>query len=58
MGWNCQPINLLYEVCNNVAIEFHLQPLSGETIQYKTADGAKLNIAANGCWHGEQDMRG
>ena len=44
--------NLLSEVCNNVAIEPHLlQPLSGETLQYKTAnrdDNARLDIAANG----------
>ena len=28
--------NLLSEVCNNVVTEPHLQPLSGETLQYKT----------------------
>ena len=32
--------NLLSEVCNNVVIEPHLQPLSGETLQYKTANCA------------------
>ena len=43
--------NLLSEVCNNVVTEPHLQPLSGETLQYKTAnrdDNARLDIAANG----------
>ena len=47
--------NLLSEVCNNVVIEPHLQPLSGETLQYKTAnrdDNARLDIAANGFWGG------
>ena len=47
--------NLLSEVCNNVVIEPHLQPLSGETLQYKTAncdDNARLEIAANGFWGG------
>ena len=47
--------NLLSEVCNNVVTEPHLQPLSGETLQYKTAnrdDNARLDIAANGFWGG------
>ena len=47
--------NLLSEVCNNVVIEPHLQPLSGETLQYKTAnrdDNTRLDIAANGFWGG------
>ena len=51
--------NLLSKVCNNVVIEPHLQPLSGETLQYKTAnrdDSARLDIAANGFW--EDDLRG
>ena len=46
-------VNLLSEVCNNVVTESHLQPLSGETLQYKTAnrdDNARLDIAANGFW--------
>ena len=46
---------LLSEVCNNVVTEPHLQPLSGETLQYKTAnrdDNARLDIAANGFWGG------
>ena len=48
--------NLLSEVCNNVVIEPHLQPLSSETLQYKTAnrdDNARLDIAANGFWRGQ-----
>ena len=47
--------NLLSEVCNNVVTEPHLQPLSGETLQYKTAnrdDNTRLDIAANGFWGG------
>ena len=47
--------NLLSEVYNNVVIEPHLQPLSGETLQYQTAnrdDNARLDIAANGFWEG------
>ena len=47
--------NLLSEVCNNIVIEPHLQPFSGETLQYKTAnrdDNARLDIAANGFWGG------
>ena len=51
--------NLLSEVCNNVVTEPHLQPLSGETLQYKTAnrdDNARLDIAANGFW--EDGLRG
>ena len=47
--------NLLSEVCNNVVIEPRFQPLSGETLQYKTAnrdDNARLDIAANGFWGG------
>ena len=47
--------NLLSEICNNVVIEPHLQPHSGETLQYKTAnrdDNARLDIAANGFWGG------
>ena len=47
--------NLLSEVCNNVVIEPHLQPLSGESLQCKTAnhdDNIRLDIAANGLWGG------
>ena len=47
--------NLLSEVCNNVVLEPHLQPLSGESLQCKTAnhdDNIRLDIAANGLWGG------
>ncbi len=43
--------NLLSEVCNNVCIEPHLQPISGEHLPGTTAnitEGARLDIAANG----------
>ncbi|XP_064392578.1 uncharacterized protein LOC135340186 [Halichondria panicea] len=47
--------NLLSEVCNNVCIEPHLQPISGEHLPGTTAnitEGARLDIAANGLWGG------
>ena len=47
--------NLLTEVCNNVAIEPHLQPLSGEVMLSRSAsteDNVRLDIAANGFWGG------
>ena len=47
--------NLLSEVCNNVCIEPHLQPISGEHLPGTTAnitEGAHLDIAANGLWGG------
>ena len=46
---------LLTEVCHNVAVEPHLQPLSGETMHGAssiTQDGARLDIAADGFWGG------
>ena len=45
--------HLLTEVCHNVAVEPHLQPLSGEMIggaSSITQDGARLNVAADGFW--------
>ena len=51
--------NLLSVVCNNVVIEPHFQPLSGEALQYKTTnhdENARPDIAANGFW-GEQFER-
>ena len=45
--------NLMTEVCNDVCIEPHLQPITGETFSGASAtteDGARLNIAANGFW--------
>ena len=46
---------MMSEVCNNVSIEPHLQPLSGEALRFKTANSdcnARLDIAANGFWGG------
>ena len=46
------------EVCNNVSIQPHLQPLSDEALCFKTASlaslesNAWLEIAANGFWGG------
>ena len=45
--------HLMTEVCHNVAIEPHLQPLSGETLQEASSnvqDGARLDVAADGFW--------
>ena len=47
--------SLLTKVCHGVSIEPHLQPLTKELLQYRTAnvkDDASLNIAANGFWGG------
>ena len=47
--------NLLTEVCHDVVIEPDLQPLTGEVLaraSSNTADGARLDIAANGLWGG------
>ena len=44
---------LLSEVCNDVATEPELQPLSGENLHYRTAittDGARLDVKAQGFW--------
>ena len=46
---------LLSEVCHNVGTEPHLQPLDGETFPRRsanTANGARLDIVANGFWRG------
>ena len=43
----------LSEVCHNVAIEPVLQPLSGESFRYATAnveDEARLDVSAHGFW--------
>ena len=46
--------HLMTEVCNDVCIEPHLQPLTGEHLDYATSiiqEGeARLDIAANGFW--------
>ena len=47
--------NLMTEVCHNVSIEPHLQPITGETFPAMTAnteDGARSDIAADGFWGG------
>ena len=41
------------EVCHNVAVEPHLQPLSGETMVNASSikqNGARLDVAADGFW--------
>ena len=46
---------LLFEVCHNVAVEPHLQPLEGETFSHATAsfqESARLDIVASGFWGG------
>ena len=45
--------HLLSEVCHNVAIEPHLQPLQGEALHNQSSNrqnGARLDIAADGFW--------
>ena len=47
--------SLLSEVCSNVVIEPHLQPLTGEQLTMRSANtdpNARLDIAANGVWGG------
>ena len=47
--------HLLTEVCHNVAVEPHLQPLTGETLHGAssiTQGGARLDVAADGFWGG------
>ena len=51
-------LGLLTEVCPNVAIEPHLQPLSGESFRLaspNTDDGARLDVRASGFWNTRQD---
>ena len=50
--------SLLTEVCPNVAVEPHLQPLTGETFRLastNTDDGARLDVRASGFWSHCQD---
>ena len=50
--------NLLTEVCHDVCVEPELQPLTGEQLDYTTAntqDGVRLDIAANGLWGGRHE---
>ena len=52
--------SLLSEVCSNVEIEPHLQPLTGEQLTLQTANrepNARLDIAANGVWGGRFKKR-
>ena len=45
--------HLMTELCHNVVIEPHLQPLNGETLQGAssiTQNGARLDVAADGFW--------
>ena len=47
--------SLLTEVCHEVAVEPHLQPVTGEQFilaSSNTEDGAHLDISANGFWGG------
>ena len=47
--------SLLTEICHNVSVEPHLQPLSGELLSLRTAnstDNARLDIACDGFWGG------
>ena len=44
---------MMAEVCHNVSVEPHLQPLSGENMHYNSAiteDNARLDIKASGFW--------
>ena len=46
-------VNMMSEVCSNVSVQPHLQPLSEETLHYQTANSdpnPHLDIAANGFW--------
>ena len=46
--------DLLSQVCSNVQIESHLQPLSGKTLSHRPAnsdDQARLDISAKGFWN-------
>ena len=48
----------LTEVCSDVCIEPHLQPITGEVLtgaSANTEDGARLDIAANGFWGGQYE---
>ena len=43
-------VELLSEVCHNVEVELHLEPLYSETFQSNIHDGAQLDISMNGFW--------
>ena len=49
--------DLLSEVCHDVSVEPHLQPLSGEILSHSTAnreDQARLDVKARGFWGPQQ----
>ena len=49
---------LVSEVCSNVAVEPHLQPVTGEEFDGASAttdDGARRDIAADGIWGGSHE---
>ena len=51
-------VSLLTEVCPNVAVEPHVQPLSEETLRLASAntnDGPRLDVLARGFWNTCQD---
>ena len=50
--------HLLKQVAHQVAVEPHLQPLTGEQLHYRTAiadDQARLDVVASGIWGGRFD---
>ena len=50
--------SLVSEVCSNVAVEPHLQPVTGEEFDGASAttdDGARLDITADGIWGGSHE---
>jgi len=51
--------NLLSQVCSNVQIKLHLQPLSGETLAHRTSNvdnQARLDISAKGFWNTSHEL--
>ena len=49
---------VLSEVCHDVCVELHLQPLSWETLDETSAittDGARLHVTASGFWGGRHE---
>ena len=48
--------NLLSQVCSNVQIEPHLQPLSGERDSSSPHDQARLDISAKGFWNASHEL--
>jgi len=51
--------NLLSQVCSNVQIEQHLQPLSGKTLSHhilNADDQARLDISPKGFWNTSHEL--